>query len=247
MRYFIKLAFNGRLFYGWQRQPQHQSVQEVLETTLSTLLKKTVKIVGCGRTDSGVHAKEYYAHFDFFKELNETDLKLLIYQSNSILPQEIVIYAIFQVAANLHARFDALSRTYCYYVNRQKEVFNFPFTYFVPQQLNRERMNEAAQLLLQTKDFTSFSKLHTQTNNNFCKVSNAFWEQEENLLIFTITADRFLRNMVRAIVGTLLEVGREKLTITDFQEIITSKNRCKAGYSVPAHALFLEKVCYPLF
>lgn len=247
MRYFIKLAFNGTHFYGWQIQPRHKSVQEVLETTLSTLLKETIKIVGCGRTDSGVHTKEYYAHFDFVEMLTENDLQLLIYQSNSILPQEIVIYNIFQVDADLHARFDALSRTYRYYVTRQKEAFNFPFCYFIPQKLNIERMNEAAQLLLQTDDFTSFSKLHTQTNNNICKVSEAFWKEKGELLIFTITADRFLRNMVRAIVGTLLEVGREQITIAEFQKIIDSKNRCKAGYSVPAKALFLEKVRYPLF
>ncbi|HRT13023.1 MAG TPA: tRNA pseudouridine(38-40) synthase TruA [Bacteroidales bacterium] len=247
MRYFIKLAFNGTHFYGWQIQPRHKSVQEVLETTLSTLLKETIKIVGCGRTDSGVHTKEYYAHFDFVETLTENDLQLLIYQANSILPQEIVIYNIFQVDADLHARFDALSRTYRYYVTRQKEAFNFPFCYFIPQKLNIERMNEAAQLLLQTDDFTSFSKLHTQTNNNICKVSEAFWKEKGELLIFTITADRFLRNMVRAIVGTLLEVGREQITIAEFQKIIDSKNRCKAGYSVPAKALFLEKVRYPLF
>ena len=147
----------------------------------------------------------------------------------------------------IYARFDALSRTYRYYVTRQKEAFNFPFCYFIPQKLNIERMNEAAQLLLQTDDFTSFSKLHTQTNNNICKVSEAFWKEKGELLIFTITADRFLRNMVRAIVGTLLEVGREQITIAEFQKIIDSKNRCKAGYSVPAKALFLEKVRYPLF
>lgn len=244
MRYFIKLAFNGTPFFGWQIQPEQISVQEVLENAFSLLLKQKIDITGCGRTDTGVHAKEYFAHFDYHEEIHPESLKKLIHQLNSFLPQEIVIYAIFSVPEDAHARFDATFRTYRYYINLEKDPFTSPFAYRVFEHLDIDLMNEAAKLLLSNTDFTSFSKVHTQVNNFNCSVTDAFWIMKNGQLIFEITANRFLRNMVRAIVGTLLLVGKGKLTVEGFQNIIDQKDRCKAGTSVPAHALFLEKIRY---
>lgn len=245
MRYFIKLSYNGAPFFGWQRQPKQCSVQECLETALSTLLKENVALTGCGRTDTGVHAREYYAHFDTEAQWNMEQIKDFVYRLNSLLPKEICVETIFPVTYNAHARFDALSRTYRYYLNLCKDPFSYPFAYSFYRPLDIPLMNEAAALLLQTDDFTSFSKVHTQVQNHICHVTFAQWKQEGNQLIFEITADRFLRNMVRAIVGTLLDVGLHKISVADFKEIIMQKNRNNAGTSVPAHALFLEKIRYP--
>ena len=255
MRYFMRLAFNGTPFFGWQIQPKDISVQEVIENALTLLLQRPseedgqrerIAITGCGRTDTGVHARDFMAHFDFPEELNEERRLQLVNKLNSFLPKEIVIYSIDPVADDAHARFDALDRTYRYYVNIRKDAFNFLYAYRVFEKLDMNRMNEAAALLLKNKDFTSFSKVHTQVNNMRCHVTHAQWEQCDGQLIFTITANRFLRNMVRAIVGTLLLVGKGKLSVQDFQDIIEQKDRCKAGDSAPAHALFLEKVRYKL-
>ena len=241
MRYFIEMAYNGTPFSGWQVQPGQSTVQGVLEHALTLLLREPVAVTGCGRTDTGVHARQFFAHFDTELQL---DTMRLCDKLNSFLPKEIAIYRIFPVANDLHARFSAVSRTYCYYVAPHKECFRFPYTCRVFQPLDVEKMNEAAAILLKTDDFTSFSKLHTQVNNNRCKVTEAYWREEDGLLVFTITADRFLRNMVRAVVGTLLQVGRGKLSVEEFGQIVGRKDRCAAGDSAPAHALFLERVVY---
>ena len=244
MRYFIELAYNGTPFYGWQRQPKQITVQEILEEAFSILLKTKIEITGCGRTDTGVHAKQYFAHFDHNIILSDSFCYKLKQRLNSFLPKEIFIDRIFPVEDDLHARFSALERTYRYYVATTKNPFIFQTTYRVYEKLDVEAMNLAACFLIGNKDFTSFSKLHTDVHNNFCDVKEALWEQQGEQLVFTITANRFLRNMVRAIVGTLLMVGKEKISTADFQHIMLQKNRCKAGVSVPAHALFLEVVNY---
>lgn len=244
MRYFIEMSYNGTPFFGWQVQPEQPSVQGVMERALTLLLREPIAVTGCGRTDTGVHARQFFAHFDFVQLFDDEQLAELTDKLNSFLPKEIAICRIFPVADDLHARFSAKSRTYKYYVAVQKEAFRFHYSYRVFQKLDVDKMNAAAKLLLDTEDFTSFSKLHTQTATNICHVSEAHWQMEDGLLVFTITADRFLRNMVRAIVGTLLDVGRGKMELAQFQDIINQKNRCAAGTSVPANALFLQKVEY---
>lgn len=245
MRYFLHLAYNGAPFFGWQVQPDHPSVQEVLERSLSLLLhQEHIAVTGCGRTDTGVHAADYYAHFELEETLDAEGLKRLRDQLNSFLPKEIAIFDIFPVKPRAHARFDAVERTYQYFVSIRKNPFTFQQRYFSFRTPDIERMNEAAALLLENEDFTSFSKVHTQVNNFICHVTHAQWVLEGDDLVFTITANRFLRNMVRAIVGTLLDVGLGKLSVSDFQNIINQKDRCKAGISVPAGALFLTNVRY---
>lgn len=245
MRYFLHLAYNGAPFFGWQVQPDHPSVQEVLERSLSLLLhQEHIAVTGCGRTDTGVHAADYYAHFELEETLDAEGLKRLRDQLNSFLPKEIAIFDIFPVKPRAHARFDAVERTYQYFVSIRKNPFSFQQRYFSFRTPDIERMNEAAALLLENEDFTSFSKVHTQVNNFICHVTHAQWVLEGDDLVFTITANRFLRNMVRAVVGTLLDVGFGKLSVSDFQNIINQKDRCKAGISVPADALFLTNVRY---
>ena len=245
MRYFLHLAYNGAPFFGWQVQPDHPSVQEVLERSLSLLLhQEHIAVTGCGRTDTGVHAADYYAHFELEETLDAEGLKRLRDQLNSFLPKEIAIFDIFPVKPRAHARFDAVERTYQYFVSIRKNPFTFQQRYFSFRTPDIERMNEAAALLLENEDFTSFSKVHTQVNNFICHVTHAQWGLEGDDLVFTITANRFLRNMVRAVVGTLLDVGFGKLSVSDFQNIINQKDRCKAGISVPAGALFLTNVRY---
>lgn len=229
---------------GWQIQPNGDSVQSVIQNAISLLLKEPVSLTGCGRTDSGVHAKMFYAHFDTENSLTQDYLDQLTFKLNSFLPKELVIFQIFNVSQDLHARFSAIERTYKYYIDISKDPFRFHMAFRVFEPLDIEAMNLAAQYLLQVQDFTSFSKLHTQVNNNNCTVTNAHWEMVDGQLVFEITANRFLRNMVRAIVGTLLLVGVGKITVEQFKNIIFEKNRSKAGASVPAHALFLEKVRY---
>ena len=244
MRYFVELAYNGTPFFGWQRQPKQITVQEVLEDVFSMFLKNKIELVGCGRTDTGVHAKQFFAHFDFEELLTENICKKLTHKLNSYLPKEIVIFRIFNVADDAHARFSAINRTYRYYVSTSKNPFLFQSTYRVYGKIDIEMMNFATHFLIGNKDFTSFSKLHTDVNNNFCEVKVAHWERQNEQLVFTITANRFLRNMVRAIVGTLLSVGKGKISVANFMDIIKLQNRCKAGISVPANALFLEEVNY---
>ena len=241
MRYFMELGYNGAPFFGWQVQPGKETVQGCIENALSLLLREEVAVTGCGRTDTGVNARQFFAHFETEQSI---DTSRLTDKLNSFLPKEIAIYRIFPVEKDLHARFSAVSRTYKYYVAVTKNPFGFHFSYRVFHKLDVTKMNEAAALLLETSDFTSFSKLHTQVNNNLCHVTEARWAMEDGVLVFTITADRFLRNMVRAVVGTLLQVGKGKITLEEFRAIIDRKDRCAAGDSVPAHALFLERVGY---
>ena len=242
-RYLIHLAYNGANYCGWQIQPQSPSVQGELERCLGLKLGFAVSITGCGRTDTGVHARNYYAHFDVEGVID--DPKELAYRLNMFLPPDIVIYGIREVDAGFHARFDALSRTYHYYIAQEKNPFHQGDAYYLYGGLDVAKMQAAAAMLLEYSDFTSFSKLHTQVKTNNCNVTEAFWFEKDGLLVFHIKADRFLRNMVRAIVGTLLEVGRDKMGIEEFRGIIERKDRCAAGESVPAHGLFLEAVEYP--
>lgn len=246
-RYFLKLSYNGTKFNGWQAQDNTgNTVQQVIQEKMSLLLKEDIELVGCGRTDAGVHAKNYIAHFDTaYKDLI-TNKAHWIYKFNTILPSEISIQNISEVDEAAHARFDAISRTYFYFLHQQKHPFIERFSYYVYGDVDFELMNKAAHLLLNNQDFTSFSKLHTQTKTNNCKITKAVWQKiGEHEWRFTIRADRFLRGMVRAIVGTLLQVGRNKITIEEFKKIIEAKDRTKAGVNVPANALFLAAIEYP--
>ena len=241
MRYFIYLSYDGARYHGWQIQPNGISVQEVLSKALSTLLREPIEVTGAGRTDAGVNASLMVAHFDTTHEADEQ----LVYRLNKLLPHDIAISRIRKVTPDAHARFSATSRTYIYNIVTAKTPFE-PYAYRFPQPLDFDKMNEAAQTLFDYTDFTSFSKLHTDVKTNNCRIMKAHWEQVSLIKWqFTITADRFLRNMVRAIVGTLLDVGRGVLTIEQFREIIEKKDRCSAGTSVPGNALFLADITYP--
>ena len=241
MRYFIKLAYNGTQYHGWQYQPNASSVQETMNKAVSTLLNTEINLMGAGRTDTGVHAKEMYAHFDFDKVFEVANL---VHKLNSFLPKDITVYDIIPVLNEAHTRFDALKRTYEYHINTFKDPFLQEQSWYFHQSLDVNLMNEAAQLLFNHTDFQCFSKVNTDVNTFDCTIFEAFWKQENDKLIFTISANRFLRNMVRAIVGTLVNIGLHKITLTDFENIIKSKNRDKAGFSVPAHGLYLTKIEY---
>ena len=241
-RYFLHLAYNGARYHGWQIQPGAISVQEELEKCLSLKLGEKISITGCGRTDTGVHARNCYAHFDVENQINNCEE--FVRRLNIFLPNDIVIYKCWEVDNDLHARFDAKSRTYRYYITQKKNPFHNHDAYYYHGNLDVEMMQKAADILFEYTDFTSFSKLHTQVKTNNCKIMEARFFEENDLLVFEIKADRFLRNMVRAVVGTLLEVGRGKLTLQQFRDVIENKNRCSAGTSMPAHALFLEEVSY---
>ncbi|QDO92639.1 tRNA pseudouridine(38-40) synthase TruA [Formosa sediminum] len=242
MRYFLELSYNGTAYHGWQNQPNARSVQEVIETALSVILKEKIAIMGAGRTDSGVHAKQMFAHVDVSAEL---DTETLRYKLNSYLPKDIAIHHIFKVKADAHARFHATSRTYLYRIALQKNVFNFDNAYFVKQKLNIENMIAAANMLLSYSDFECFSKSNTDVKTYLCNITAVHLEMVDTELHFTITADRFLRNMVRAIMGTLINVGLGKLEVDDMHRIISSKKRSEAGYSVPAKGLYLTHITYP--
>lgn len=242
-RYFIYLSYDGTNYHGWQIQPNGISVQEVLMKALSTFLRKPIEIVGAGRTDAGVHARLMVAHFDFDAEL---DCATVVDKLNRLLPPDVAVHRVRRVKSDAHARFDATYRTYKYYITTCKDPFSRAFSWRIFQTLDFEKMNEAAQTLFDYIDFTSFSKLHTDVKTNNCKMMYARWEQiGEHNWVFTIQADRFLRNMVRAVVGTLVEVGKGKLTVEGFRKVIEEKNRCSAGTSVPGNALFLVDVGYP--
>lgn len=243
-RYFIKLSYKGTNYHGWQIQPNAITIQEVLNKAFSTILRESIEITGAGRTDTGVHALNYVAHFDSEQERLTEDGKLL-FKINGFLPKDIVVHSIEQVNNEAHARFDAISRTYNYYIHQKKDPFLLESSYFLNQNLDVDLMNKASKLLFDFTDFTSFSKLHTDVKTNNCNITEAFWIFEDHKLFFTITADRFLRNMVRAIVGTLIEIGKHKLSLEDFVKIINNKNRSEAGVSVPAHGLFLTNIKYP--
>lgn len=242
MRYFAELAYNGANYHGWQIQPNANSIQETIEKAFGTILRKeTFNCVGCGRTDTDVHASQYYIHFDIEEEINTEQF---VRKVNSFLPHDIVIYKIDKVSSELHARFDAKERTYKYYITTIKNPFKTNLSYHFSIPLDMEKMNEAAKSLLQVNDFASFSKAHSDVKTTICNVRFAKWEKVNHELIFTITADRFLRNMVRAIVGTLMLVGEGKISVEEFKSIIEKKDRSKAGRSVPGHGLFLYEIKY---
>jgi tRNA pseudouridine38-40 synthase len=246
-RYFLTLSYNGREYNGWQVQDNTpNTVEQVLEEKLSMLLKEDIDLIGCGRTDAGVHARNYVAHFD----TNTADLisnkAHWIYKFNTVLPAGIAVSDIRKVRESAHARFDATARMYYYFISRKKDPFRDEYTWYVYGDIDFEIMNKAAEQLLGKHDFTSFSKLHTQTKTNICTISKAVWQKYgEEEWRFTITADRFLRGMVRAIVGTLVMVGKSKMTINDFSNIIKAMDRQKAGNNAPANALFLTGIHYP--
>ena len=242
MRYFLELSYNGKAYHGWQNQPNAISVQEVLEKALTTLLRKPIAIVGAGRTDAGVHALQMFAHFDYTNKINRNEI---LFKLNSFLPNDIALQDIFEVKKDSHARFDAVSRTYMYRISLEKDPFNFERAYFINNELDIDKMNEASKILLDYSDFECFSKVKTEVKTFNCNIIKAEWVKQGNEMHFTIKADRFLRNMVRAIVGTLVGIGSGKIDVNDMHAIIKSKNRSNAGYSVPAHALYLSKIEYP--
>lgn len=242
LRYFIEFAYNGKNYHGWQYQPQSASVQETLNKALSVLLKKEIDVVGAGRTDAGVHAKQMFAHFDYESVL---DSAYWTQKLNSFLPKDIVVYRLIPLHEDAHARFDATSRIYEYHIHTFKDVFEHEGSWYHFHPLDVAKMNEAAKILFEYKDFECFSKVHTDVRTFNCDIKEAYWRQDDTRLVFTISADRFLRNMVRAIVGTLIGVGMGKISLDDFRKIIESKNRNNAGFSVPAHGLYLTQVNYP--
>jgi tRNA pseudouridine38-40 synthase len=241
-RYFVKFSYNGTAYHGWQKQPNGITVQELLDKALSMIAGEEISTTGAGRTDAGVHAKTMYAHFDAVSWVPDGNS---VYKLNRILPPDICVYDVMQVADDANARFDAKSRTYEYWLSTKKNPFLLGLADFESFDFDFEAMNEAASKLLTFIDFTSFSKLHTDVKTNNCRVTRAEWAcRGDGLYVFTITADRFLRNMVRAIVGTLFVVGRRKMTPEQFCEIIEAKDRCKAGTSAPAEGLYLVDVKY---
>jgi len=242
-RFFITLSYNGKNYVGWQIQPNGVSVQQVLQDALSTVLREPVEVVGAGRTDAGVHARKMVAHLDFSG--GRFDSMRLVKNLNSFLPYDISVREIREVKSDAHARFSAISRTYKYYLTTEKNPFLHDFTYRVFFQPDIDAMNALCEVLKDYEDFTSFSRLHTDVKTNNCRIQEAYWKREDTRFTFTITADRFLRNMVRAIVGTLLEAGRGKLDERGFRRIIEAKNRRVAGDSAPGHALFLHEIQYP--
>lgn len=241
MRYFIELSYNGKNYHGWQIQPDAISVQEKLNFAVTTILQQKIEVVGAGRTDTGVHASQMFAHFDIDEKL-EGDVP---HKLNSILPNDIVVYDVFLVDAEKHARFSAESRSYEYRIWSGRNPFLLDFSWQIhSQKLDIAKMNEAAKLLLEYENFQTFSKVKTEVYTFNCNVTEAYWKQTDDLLTFYISANRFLRNMVRAIVGTLVDVGLHKVSVEDFRQIIESKNRSNAGLSVPAKGLFLTNIKY---
>jgi tRNA pseudouridine38-40 synthase len=241
LRYFIEFAYKGTHYHGWQYQPNAASVQQTLNTALSLLLRTEIDAMGAGRTDTGVHASQMFAHFDFD---NEIDPPVLVHKLNSFLPKDIAVKNIIPVHDTAHARFDATRRTYEYHIHSFKDVFEDHSSWQLSHALDIDAMNEAAALLFSHTDFESFSKVNTDVNTFNCRIFEARWTKSNDRLVFTISADRFLRNMVRAIVGTLVNVGLGKISVDDFNAIIEGKDRGKAGFSVPAHGLYLTRIEY---
>lgn len=242
-RFFFQCAYDGTDYSGWQKQPKVQTIQGIIEEKLSMLYgNKAIDIVGCGRTDAGVHAKQAYFHVDLEPLFSSEQLQ---YKLNNMLPLAIAINQVIEVDAEAHARFDATKRTYHYFIHQKKLPFHQKDSWFYPRALSIEKMNTAAAFLLGRQDFTSFSKLHTDVNNNFCEIYHAEWKVVGEQIRFEISANRFLRNMVRAIVGTLLEVGKGTISPEDVNQIIAAEDRGEAGSSVPAKGLFLESLEYP--
>lgn len=243
MRYFAELSYKGTAYCGWQRQPNARSVQQTIEEALSTILRESIEIVGAGRTDTGVHAAFYVAHFDTTKEIvNPADF---VYHLNALLPEDVAFGRIYEVASDAHARFDATEREYRYYIQSRKDPFTKATTWQLTTPLDIEAMNEAAKVLLATEDFTTFAKLGSNNTNNICHIFRAEWvEIECGMTVFIFRANRFLRNMVRAVVGTLVDVGRGKISVAEFEEIVASRDLSRASSSAPASGLFLTDVKY---
>jgi tRNA pseudouridine38-40 synthase len=246
-RYFVHIAYNGKNYHGWQRQPNGISVQEAVETALSILLKEKLSVTGCGRTDAGVHARDFYFHYDFAASLDEAAVNDIAYRLNRYLPGDIVVFRMFRPGDDFHARFSASSRTYVYQISRRKDPFANGLAWIMDAPLNIDLMKVAANSLIGTADFTCFSKSNTDTKTNMCTITKALWSENDNILSFEITADRFLRNMVRAVVGTHFNIGKGKMSLEDYKKLLVSGNRSDAGESVPAHGLYLTKVEYPFF
>lgn len=242
MRYFIEIAYNGTQYCGWQKQPNAITVQEVLEDCLSKILRQTIVSMGAGRTDAGVHARQLYVHFDVKERIEDANF---LFKINSFLPEDIAVNSIAEVAHDAHARFDAVKRSYEYKVAIGKNPFTIMQSHQIYKMPDVAIMNKAASILYDYKDFQCFSRSNTDVKTYHCNIMQAKWEQKDNLLIFYISADRFLRNMVRAIVGTLLDVGFGKTTLEELKTIIESKDRAKAGASAPARGLYLTEVAYP--
>tara|TARA_B100001540_G_scaffold286035_1_gene279515 strand:- start:224 stop:970 length:747 start_codon:yes stop_codon:yes gene_type:complete len=243
VRYFIYFSFNGKHYHGWQKQKNSLTVQEKIEESLSVLLKDKILVTGAGRTDAGVHAKQMVAHFDFNEHFENSNK--LVFKLNQFLSNDISVKSLKSVKNNAHARFDAISRTYEYHISRDKDVFSEEYSYHLNYSLNKKKINEAIKIIINNKNFKCFTKSKTNVTNYICNIIDSKWMEFDKKYVFKITANRFLRNMVRSIVGTLIDVGLEKTSIDDFIEIIMSKNRSMAGYSVPAKGLFLTKISYP--
>ena len=243
IRYFIELSYDGSAYHGWQRQPNAISVQQVLEEALSRLIRNSISLLGAGRTDTGVHALQMFAHFDVSQKIANT--KELIFHLNGFLKDDISIKGIRQVQPNANARFDATARYYEYHISTAKDPFHSQLHYYLRNQPDIDMMNEAAKTLLLHQDFQCFSKTNTDVKTFLCEIKKAVWKKEGSSLIFYISSNRFLRNMVRSIVGTLLEVGYKKRKVEDIDDLIKSKDRRQAGFSVPAHGLYLSRIEYP--
>ena len=241
MRYFIEFSYNGKNYFGYQIQPNEISIQEEMEKALSTILREEIKTTGAGRTDTGVHAKKIFAHFDTSKEIDDN----LCYKLNAFLPNDIAVQRIFQVKDDMHARFDATFRTYEYYISTKKNPFVQESSWQIwRRNIDINKMNEACKILFEYEDFSSFAKVGSDNKTNICKIYKAEWEQIGDEMKFTISADRFLRNMVRSIVGTMIEIGSGKYPVEELRRIIEDKNRNSAGTSAPAQGLFLVDVGY---
>ena len=243
-RYFIELSFKGTAYHGWQTQPNAMSVQQAIEEAVSVLIKEKIRLTGAGRTDTGVHANYFVAHFTSWSALPH-QLSEIMRKLNHMLPHDIAILSIFPVKYNDHCRFNALSRTYKYFISKRKNPFKQETSYHISTPLNIDEMNKAAAELFKHNDFSSFCRSNTDVGTHICNIIHAGWEETDEMLVFTIKANRFLRNMVRAIVGTMLEIGYGKLTVESFREIIEAKDRRKAGTSAPARGLFLTDIEYP--
>lgn len=241
MRYFLELSYHGEAYHGWQRQPDDLSIQEVVEDALETLTRRKIEIVGAGRTDAGVHAKQLFAHFDWEEVFDQN----FIFRMNSLLPRKIAVEGLHRVNHDAHARFDALSRTYEYHIVWKKDPFSIDTAYYLRKKVDVDLMNQAADIMMSYTNFKCFSRSRTDVRTYNCKIEYAFWKEEHGKLTFHIKADRFLRNMVRAIVGTLIEIGSGKIELEKIHEIIRSGDRSEAGASVPAHGLFLTRIEYP--
>jgi tRNA pseudouridine38-40 synthase len=243
-RYFIFISFKGTAYHGWQIQPDSQTVQKILDNALSTILNEKISTLGAGRTDTGVHALVFCAHFES-KISDLATRKNIVFRLNKYLPKDISVSRIIKVQPDAHARFGALSRTYRYNISKTKNPFWEDSSWLIHGKIDISPMNEACGLLLNYSDFTSFARLHSDVKTNLCRIFYAVWEEADDRLVFTIKADRFLRNMVRAIVGTMVEIGKGKMTLKEFEEIILAKDRCRAGKSAPARGLFLIDIEYP--